>query len=133
MFLGTYHAKFTGKNRIVLPKKLRRGLKGQSEVILTRGLDGCIWGFSKTDWEKEARRQLQIPVTDSQGRFLRRNLFSEAEDGWLDSQGRFIIPANLLEFAGIKEEVALIGAGDHFEIWNPKKWKKMLESEATGE
>jgi len=45
----------------------------------------------------------------------------------LDSQGRFVISKRLLEHAEIKEEVILIGAGDHFEVWKPQKWNELIK------
>jgi len=123
MFLGTYQTVFSGLNRVILPKKFRVELT-EGKVILTRGLDGCIWGFEKKGWEEQAQKQLAIPLTEKQGRDLRRYIFSEAEVAELDRQGRFVIPTRLLSFAGIKDVVILVGAGDHFEIWDEKKWSE---------
>lgn len=130
MFLGTYQTRFSGKNRVILPKKFRVQLDKTNQIVLTRGLDGCIWGFAKKDWEKEAKKQLEIPITEQRGRFLRRYIFSEAESLTLDSQGRFIIPPSLLKFAQVQEEVLLVGAGDHFEVWAPNKWQDILKQES---
>lgn len=125
MFLGTYQTTFSGKGRIILPKRLREELIG-NEILITRGLDGCIWGFDKKAWEEEAKRQLDVSVTDQRGRQLRRYIFSAAQPSELDKQGRFVIPGVLLIYADIKDKVVVVGAGDHFEIWNPKKWKKVI-------
>lgn len=127
MFLGEYHTNFTGQGRAVLPKKFRQELSGEKLIVLSRGLDGCIWGFPIGAWEKEAGKQIEVSATDKQARDLRRYLFSAAESIQLDSQGRFVIPKNLLIYAGLTEEVVLIGAGDHFEIWSPSLWQKALE------
>lgn len=129
MFLGTHQLSFTGNGRVVLPKGLRSGVEGK-EVILSRGLDGCIWGFDKKAWVVEAEKQLELPITAPQGRRLRRYIFSAAQVVAVDGQGRFVIPRQLLDYAQIKDEVYLIGAGDHFEIWEPKRWLQALsESE----
>lgn len=127
MFLGTYQTTFSGKRRVILPKKFRVELKNIKEVVLTRGLDQCIWGFDTKDWEKQARLQLEIPITERKGIDLRRFVFSGAEISELDSQGRFVIPLVLLTHAKVKEKVLIVGAGDHFEIWNPKDWQKTLK------
>lgn len=127
MFLGEYKLKFTGLRRIILPRKFRGELGSMNEVVLSRGLDNCIFGFAKSAWEKETKRQLEIPITSEEGRNLRRYLFSAAEDVKLDRQGRFVIPKVLLDYANLKEEVVLVGAGDHFEIWNPKTWSQLIK------
>ncbi|SRR5258708_565153 len=126
MFLGSYQTNFSSGSRVILPKKFRQEL-GLNIVILSRGLDGCIWGFTKKDWQRETKKQFEIPISEERGRFLRRMFFSAAEQVELDDQGRFVIPKILLQFAALKKEVLLIGAGDHFEIWNPKLWQKVIE------
>jgi len=125
MFLGEYQTKFSGKGRIVLPTKMREELGGKL-AILSRGFERCIFGFSPEGFEEEFKRQLEISATEERARYLRRYLFSGSESVELDAQGRIIIPSTLLDFASVKEEVVIIGAGDHFEIWNSKFWKKHL-------
>ncbi len=96
-------------------------------VILSRGFEGCIWGFAPSTWKEEAEKQLSLPVTDREARNMRRYLFSGAENICLDEQGRFVIPALLLQYAALKVNVVVIGAGDHFEIWDPKIWENVLK------
>lgn len=125
MFLGNYKLRFSAKFRIILPKKLREQIKGK-KIILTKGLDGCIFGFGIKEWEKEAKLQLEAPITEEKGRNLRRHFFSQAEYVELDHQGRMVIQPSLIDFAQIKSEVLLVGAGDHFEIWNPGNLSKLM-------
>lgn len=126
MFLGEYQLKFSGKGRIVLPNKMREELKGRI-AILTRGFEGCIFGFSPEGFEIEFKRQLEISATEERARMLRRYLFSGSVPVELDAQGRFVIPSILLTYAKVEYEAVVIGAGDHFEIWNNKFWKKHLK------
>ena len=126
MFLGEYKTSFSGRGRIVLPKRMRSELKEEKTVILSKGFESCIWGFTQKGFEKEAGKQLEISATEERARYMRRYLFSGSESVELDAQGRIIIPSALLDFASVKEEVAIIGAGDHFEIWDAKIWKKHI-------
>ena len=126
MFLGEYQLKFSGKGRIVLPGKMRQQMVGNL-IILSRGFEGCIWGFSETGFEEESKKQLEISATEERARMLRRYLFSGSVPVELDAQGRFVIPSALLTYAKAGREVVVIGAGDHFEIWNNTIWKKHLE------
>lgn len=127
MFLGEYYTKFSGQGRIILPKKFRRDLLGFKEIILSRGFEGCIWGYSTEGFAGEAERQLLVSATEEGARYVRRYLFSGAEETLLDDQGRFVIPKRLLEYAEIADEVILIGTGDHFEIWKPQKWNELIK------
>lgn len=128
MFLGEYFLSFSGQGRVVLPKKFREELKSNTNLVLSRGLDGCVWGFDQSRWEGEAEKQLIVPITDEDARNMRRYLFSGAEIVRLDEQGRFIIPPALLNYAKLKDGVVIIGAGDHFELWNPSSWKKLIDN-----
>ncbi len=126
MFLGEYNTNFSGKGRIILPRKFRQELKGK-EVILSRGFENCIWGFDLSDFEVEAKKQLEVSATEERARYMRRYLFGSSESVELDNQGRIIIPSTLLDFASVTKEATIIGAGDHFEIWNSRNWKKHLK------
>ena len=126
MFLGEYKTKFSGVGRVILPKNLRSDLGGNN-IILSRGFEGCIFGFGKETFEKESKKQLEISATEERARIMRRYLFSGSVPAELDSQGRFVIPSALLTFAKLTGEVVIIGAGDHFEIWNSTIWKKHLK------
>ncbi len=127
MFLGEYQTKFTGKGRIILPKLMRHELGEDREVVLSRGFEGCIFGFSKKGFEEEARKQVEVSATEEKARYLRRYLFSGSVPAELDIQGRFIIPSALLTYAKLGSEITVIGAGDHFEIWNNNFWKEHLK------
>ncbi len=125
MFLGEYQHTLDDRGRLSLPKKIRQELDSV-EVILTRGFESCIFGYQKSTWVSETQKQLEIPVFEEKGRNLRRYIFSAAVTAEIDKLGRILLPANLKEYAGIKGEVIVIGAGDHFEIWDSQKWKEYL-------
>lgn len=123
MFLGEYQTKFSGNGRVILPKKLRQAVSGD-EIILSKGFEGCIWGFDKKVWEKQAEKQLEVSAVEENARNLRRYLFSSSIQIDLDEQGRFVIPGSLLTYAKINLDVILVGAGDHFEVWDKAQWDK---------
>jgi len=112
-----------GKGRIALPKKIRNELAGE-RVILTVGFEKCIFGFNERSWEEIVKPEMGRPLfSDVEGRNLRRKMCMEAAVISLDAQGRFVIPEVMLEYAGIKNDLVIVGAGDHFEIWDYKQWE----------
>ncbi|OGG34503.1 division/cell wall cluster transcriptional repressor MraZ [Candidatus Gottesmanbacteria bacterium RIFOXYB1_FULL_47_11] len=123
LFLGEYEHALDDRGRITLPRKIRQELEGEREVILARGFDTCIFGFDKSSWEREAGKHLETPVTDEKARSLRRYLFSGAQKAELDKLGRILLPAQLKDYASISRNVVILGAGDHFEIWEKKRWE----------
>lgn len=123
LFLGEYDHSLDDRGRVTLPKKIRQEVE-ETTVVLSRGFDTCIFGFDRASWEKEAEKQLQHPVTEEKGREIRRYLFASAEKADIDKLGRLLVPTHLKEYAGIVGEVKVIGAGDHFEIWDKSNWEQ---------
>ncbi|MBI2611429.1 division/cell wall cluster transcriptional repressor MraZ [Candidatus Gottesmanbacteria bacterium] len=123
MFLGTYEHNLMEEGRIALPKKLRNALGGQ-RLIVRIGLEPCIVGFRESDWIENTKGELARPFfSDKEGRDIRRKIFSDAEYAELDNQGRFVLPRSMINHARIRDKVTIIGAGDHFEIWETKIWQ----------
>lgn len=127
VFFGEYRVSFSAPGRLVLPKKIRELLKGDT-FILTKGFDFCLAGFDRDDWQERARDLLQVSLLEQENLEKRRLIISSVVYLEIDSQGRFVIPKNLLDYASLKKEAVIIGVGDHFEIWNPEKWKKYAQS-----
>ncbi len=127
VFFGEYSVSFTAPGRIVLPKKLRELLKGNI-FVLTKGFDFCLAGYDKEDWEGRAKALLHVPLLEKENLEKRRFLFSSAVYLEIDEQGRFVISRNLLQYAGLHEKVLIIGIGDHFEIWEEKRWEKYIKT-----
>ena len=123
LFLGEYDHALDERGRITLPKKIRHEL-GLGEVVLSRGFDACIFGFDTESWEREATKQLEAPVTEEKARALRRYMFAGAEKVDVDKLGRILLPALLKEYAFIRRTVMVVGAGDHFEVWDKDAWKE---------
>lgn len=126
MFLGEYSPNMTEGSRIALPKKLRYQINGDT-VILSRGFEKCIFVYDKEDWIKEAQKQEESPISNKEMRDLKRYMYASASEADIDAQGRVVIPSALKEYAGIGKKATVIGAGDHFEIWEDGAWKERLD------
>ena len=132
MLLGEHEHSLDDKNRLTLPAKLR----GEFEdgVVVTRGLDGCLRAYPRTAWAELATRIQSLDPLSEDARRMRRHFFSGAAQGELDKQGRMVIPASLLEGAGMTREVTVAGVYDHLEIWDRAKWRTQLhEVEGSAE
>ena len=126
MFLGEYQPNITEGSRIALPKKLRDQIRGD-EVVMSRGFEKCIFVYDKEDWVIESQKQIENPISDAKTRDLKRYMYAGSSEVAIDSQGRLVIPNNLKEYASLSKSTAVIGAGDHIEIWDLNAWMKHLE------
>ncbi|MFA5751338.1 MAG: division/cell wall cluster transcriptional repressor MraZ [Candidatus Paceibacterota bacterium] len=136
MLIGEYIHSLDEKGRVSLPVKFRKEM-GKS-VIITPGLDKCLFVFTIKEWEKVSKR---LSNTDSDLSFLtadkrsfNRYMFGRATEAGVDSIGRILIPDFLKEKAELNGKTAVIGVEDRVEIWNEKIWKEYrnkVEKEAN--
>ena len=125
MFVGQYEHAIDGKGRIAIPAKYRRSFA--SGAIVTKGLDGCLFLFSKAKWQKMAENIGQLPTTKSSARLYARLILAGATEVNFDKQGRVILPSYLRRYAGITSEAIVTGIYDRLEIWNPKTWEEISQ------
>jgi MraZ protein len=133
MLLGEYEHTLDDKNRLTLPAKFRQAF-GEG-VVVTRGLDGCLYAFRRADWARLVESRLStLDSLRPEGRRLQRHFFSGAAEAELDKQGRVMIPPSLLEHAKLGKEVVVAGVNDRLEIWDRAAWRKELaEVEGSAE
>lgn len=125
MFLGTFTPKLLANGQLSLPAKIRSAL-GSDRAVLTTGFEKSIYGFSTDEWNKLAAMELAKPLSTDEGRDIRRKMFAAACEIETDDQGRFVLPEFLKKYAGIQEELVVIGAGDHFEMWNTHEYERVV-------
>lgn len=126
MLMGEYHHNIDEKNRLVIPSKFRSEIG--DDFIITRGLDKCLFVYSKEEWEKQVIKLKALPFTQKDARFFTRFFLSGAIEAELDKSGRVSITSPLIEYAGITKECVIIGANDRLEIWAIEKWMEFLNN-----
>lgn len=126
MLLGEHEHTIDDKNRLTLPAKFRQAFAGG--VVLTRGMDGCLYAYTREDWERlvESRLAALDPLS-KESRLMQRFFFSGAAEAELDKQGRVMVPAALLKHAGLGRDVVVAGVSDHLEIWDRAAWREQLK------
>jgi len=130
-FFGEYEVSVTKGDRIVIPKRIRKEIKG-IKFILTKGFDVCLAGYDLDDWNKRSQPLLEISLVDNTDINKRRKIFSGAIEIELDDQGRFVIPKSLSDYIdGESEKLIIIGVGDHFEIWGIDQWQDYLNKSSS--
>ena len=122
MFLGEYLHTFDSKNRISVPSKFRKDLG--RVVVVTRGLDHCLYVYSRKAWEKEARSYAADVNGSAARRGLARLFLAGSSEVEVDRTGRVLIPEHLKSFASIKEKAVIAGVFERVEIWEEDAWKK---------
>lgn len=133
MLIGQHTHTIDLKKRLSLPAKFRKELG--KKVVLTNGLDHCIFVYPLKEWEKIATKLSELGMGNAGTRSFNRFMLSGAEEVDIDSAGRILVPDFLKEFAHLKEKVILVGVQSRVEIWDETAWnehtKKISEEADT--
>lgn len=120
MFIGEYYHNIDEKGRLAVPVKFRQKLaKG---AVVTRGLDDCLFLYTKTEWEVLAEKLSKLPISKANTRAFARLMLAGAMDVEIDSQGRIVLPDYLRKYAGVVKKVVVAGLYNRLEIWDETKW-----------
>lgn len=122
MFMGEYRHSLDDKNRLIMPAKFRDNLSGS--FVITRGLDKCLFVYSKDEWANITDKLKTLPFTKKDARNFMRFFLSGATAVEFDKQGRCQIAQNMIEYADIKKDCVIVGVYDRIEIWSKENWDK---------
>lgn len=125
MFKGEYNHSIDAKGRVIVPAKFRERL-GDTFVV-TKGLDGCLYGYTNEDWQEFEDKLAGLPLTNKDSRQFVRFFMAGAADVEVDKQGRILLPAVLREFAALDKDVVLVGVSKRIEIWDKDRWNGVTE------
>jgi MraZ protein len=131
LLTGLHPRTLDDKKRLALPKRVREQLGNVNKLFVTQGQDQCLGLYGPEEMERWASKIDEAPATDKEVRIFRRFFFAQMEEVEIDASGRILLPERLVEFAGLKHEVVLIGNRDHLELWDSERWQQ-YESENKG-
>ena len=122
MLIGEHTHTLDTKKRLSLPSKFRKELG--KKVILTRGLDACVFVYSQKEWKNFSEKLGELSMGQSDTRAFNRFLLGGAVETEIDSAGRILVPDFLKEFAHLKTKVVVAGIANRVELWDEKIWKE---------
>jgi MraZ protein len=120
MLIGEYTHTLDDKNRLSLPAKFRKELG--SKVVVTNGLDACLFIFSVKEWASFSEELSKLSLVQGDKRKFTRFMLGGATEVEVDSIGRILIPDFLKEFGKLKNKVVVTGVHSRAEIWSEKAW-----------
>jgi MraZ protein len=133
MLLGEFEHTLDDKNRLTLPARFRSAFT--EGIVVTRGMDGCLFAYTRDDWDRLVQNRLaSLDPLSKEGRRMQRFFYAGAAETELDKQGRVGLPAPLLQHANLDRDVVVAGVHDHLEIWDRDAWRRELaEVEGSAE
>lgn len=127
MLTGEFRYSLDEKNRLMIPARIRNDITGNS-VVLTRGVDRCLWLFAHEEWKKIAQSLIgSTSLFQEKARLMQRRIIAPAQETEIDRSGRIIIPTTLKEFAALKKECIILGIQSYIEIWDEESYLAYLD------
>ncbi len=127
MITGEYKNNLDEKGRMLIPSRVRNMIPG-TVLVLTRGIDKCLWVYTPEEWKKIASQILDsASVFKSKARLLQRRIIAPAQECEIDKSGRINIPPTLRDSAGLSKEVVLLAMEKYMEIWDESEYNNYLE------
>lgn len=128
MFRGVTNLTIDSKGRLAMPARYREALLGRAEskLVITTDSPSCLLIYASVDWEPIEAKLMNLSAFDTRIRDLQRLLVGYASDVEMDGTGRILVPAPLRKFAGLDKDVALVGQGRRFELWDEAKWTERM-------
>ena len=126
MLMGEFHHSIDEKGRLIIPSKLRGELG--NEVVITRGLDKCLFIYSKFEWDKIVRKLSTLSFTKKDARDFSRFFMSGATVVEFDRTGRINITSPLISYANLTKDCVIIGVNERLEIWSSDEFNTFMEN-----
>lgn len=124
MFLSEFQHTIDNKGRIILPAKFREAFS--DGLVMTKGFENCLFIFSKAEWPRVEEKIRSLALLRREARQLSRFFFGGAWEDTPDKQGRVMIPQNLRDYAGLEEEITVVGVSNRLEVWDREKWQQYI-------
>ena len=126
MFIGEYHHTIDEKKRLIIPTKFREELG--KEFIITRGIEKCLYVYSKSSWDEITNKLETLPFTKKNAREFNRFFLSGATLAELDKSGRVLLTSPQISYANITKECVIVGVGERIELWPLDSWNEFYET-----
>ena len=130
LFLSTYQNRIDKKGRISIPAQFRAVLTAQESPVVIfypSPINQCLEGCGMQRIMKFNHRVEQFEPYSPERDAFSAMLFGDSVQLSMDSEGRVLLPPQLVEFAGLKETVSIVGKGETFELWEPKAFDDYID------
>ena len=128
MITGEYRYSLDEKGRLMIPAKVRAEIAG-SLLVLTRGIDRCLWLFPPEQWKIKSEQLLSsTSLFHEKDRLIHRRIVAPAQEVEIDRLGRIVVPPTLREYGGLAKDCIILGMLTHLEVWDEPTYKQYWEA-----
>ncbi|AFG38172.1 division/cell wall cluster transcriptional repressor MraZ [Spirochaeta africana] len=127
MITGDYRNTLDEKGRLLIPSRIRTELPG-SCLVLTQGIEQCIWMFPPENWKRLSDSIMaSTSPFNAQARLIQRRIIAPAQEVEIDKAGRITIPPSLREYSRLTKDTVILGIAQYLEIWDADEYRTYLD------
>jgi MraZ protein len=128
MITGEYRYSLDDKGRLMIPARVRSEITGNI-LILTRGIDRCLWLFPPEQWKVKSEQLLSsTSLFHEKDRLIHRRIIAPAQEVEVDRSGRIVVPPTLRDYGGLTKDCIVLGMLTHMEIWDEQGYRQYTEA-----
>ncbi len=133
VFVGNFTHSLDPKSRLTIPSEWRDhvGVPNSLYVLPDVAHRNFLLVFPAREMIRRLQKIRNHSIADTQASQFTRILGSQSQLAPWDTAGRIRVKDELLGYANLRESVVLVGAIDHFELWNPELWKQVSSTGAA--
>lgn len=128
--IGTYECKVDAKGRLMVPSALKKQLSPmlQEGFVLKRSVfQPCLELYPMEQWNVMMAKINRLNRFKKQNNDFIRRFTAGVKTVEVDSNGRLLIPKDLIAFADIQKEIVLSSAINIVEIWDKDKYEHAID------
>jgi MraZ protein len=127
MITGEFRCSLDEKGRLLIPARMRSEVAGNM-VVLTRGVENCLWLFPPEEWKTFSEKLIgSTSLFQEESRLIQRRMIAPAQEADIDKAGRIVIPPTLRDYADLKKECLILGLKKYMEIWSEASYETYLQ------
>ena len=129
--IGTYECKVDAKGRLMVPSALKKQLAPmlQEGFVIKRSVfQNCLELYPMSQWNVLMTRMNGLNRFKKKNNDFIRRFTAGVKTVEVDTNGRLLIPKDLVGFAGIEKEIVLSSAINIVEIWDKDKYEQTLDA-----
>ncbi len=126
LLTGEYNNTIDDKGRVSFPVKLRTSIN-QNVLMVTKGLDTCLWLFTMDEWETFASKIMaNASMMKKKNLDVIRHFIAPAQQVEFDKAGRLSIPQTLRDYAHLSKDCTVLGIAKYVELWDSTTYGEYL-------
>jgi MraZ protein len=126
---GSYSARIDDRNRVKVPAEFRRVMESTwgNQVFVTSQTGRDVLVYPLPVWQEFEARLMKLPLIQPARMRIQKvvNFYGQTQS--IDGQGRVLLHAPLLQRAGIRDEVMVLGYGNHLLLQDAESIRADVE------